>query len=253
MSKKLKNKPIRWIIFIVLLLIIGSLVGGTLWLASPRPALPQALEAMKSDGQVQVSLNPWISFTPAETPTTGLIFYPGGRVEARSYAVLLRAIASEGYLVILPEMPLDLAVLDASVADEIINAFPEIDNWAIAGHSLGGSMASQYASDHPDQIQGLMMWGSYPVDNTNLVEQDMKVLLIYGSLDTGSNDPVIEEKKILLPETTTYVRIDGGNHHQFGDYLDDSNDPLPTISRADQQAIILNSTLEFLAEISNGH
>lgn len=240
----------RWILIIIIVLILGGLTAGTIWLASPRPALPQALAALESDELVQVSLDPWITFRPAESPTTGLIFYPGGRVDARAYAVLLRALAAEGYLVVLPEMPLDLAVLNANIADQIIEAYPEINTWAIGGHSLGGSMASQYASDHPDKIQGLMMWGSYPVDSSDLTGGDIQVLLIYGSLDTGSNDPVIEQKKVLLPESTTYIRVDGGNHHQFGDYLDDSDDPLPTISRADQQKIIIDNTLAFLRDLS---
>jgi hypothetical protein len=240
----------RWILLITLVLILGSLTAGTIWLNSPRPALPDALNALESDELVEVSLDPWITFSPNGTPTTGFIFYPGGRVDPRAYSVILRGIASAGHLVILPEMPLDLAVLDVDIADQIIDTFPEIDTWVIGGHSLGGSMASQYASDHPDRINGLVLWGSYPVDNSNLVAENMPVLLIYGSLDTGSNDPVIEEKKILLPESTTYIRIEGGNHHQFGDYQDDSKDPLPTISRADQQKIILEGTLDFLKKLS---
>lgn len=251
MMSKTKPKSIRrWILWILLFLILAALAAAGIWLTTPRPALPQALDALESDHAVQVSLSPWISFTPKQTPSTGLIFYPGGRVDARAYSVLLRAIAAEGYLVILPEMPIDLAVLNADAADQIIEAYPGIDHWAIAGHSLGGSMASQYASDHPEQIQGLMFWGSYPVDNSDLAERDLEVLLIFGSLDTGSNDPVIEEKKVLLPDSTTYVRIEGGNHHQFGDYADDTNDPPPTISRAEQQEIIIKSTLTFLEKVS---
>ena len=240
----------RRILLIGLVIIVAALVIGTIWLASPRPALPAALRALESDELVEVTFDPWITFTPSGKPTTGLIFYPGGRVDARAYAVILRAIAANGYLVVLPEMPLDLAVLNVDIADQIIEAYPGINTWAIGGHSLGGSMASQYASNNPEKIQGLIMWGSYPVDNSDLTGGDIQVLLIYGSLDTGSNDPVIEEKKILLPDSTTYIRIAGGNHHQFGDYQDDSNDPLPTISRADQQAIILEGTLDLLNHLS---
>ena len=39
-------------------------------------------------------------------------------------------------------------------ADKIINDFPEIEQWYIAGHSLGGAMASSYASEHKDKIDG---------------------------------------------------------------------------------------------------
>ena len=64
----------RWILIIVLVIVLASLLAGTIWLASPRPALPKALEALQSDELVEVSLDPWMTFSPAETPATGFIF-----------------------------------------------------------------------------------------------------------------------------------------------------------------------------------
>jgi pimeloyl-ACP methyl ester carboxylesterase len=38
----------------------------------------------------------------------------------------------------------------------VIAAHPEIERWAIGGHSLGGTMAASYADDHRATISGLV-------------------------------------------------------------------------------------------------
>jgi len=53
-------------------------------------------------------------------PNTGFIFHPGGRIDPRSYASLMQTIAAEGYLVVVPEMPLNTAAFHPNVADEVI-------------------------------------------------------------------------------------------------------------------------------------
>ena len=55
--------------------------------------MPEAELALESDETVTVSTDPWLTFTPADTSSTGFIFYPGGRVEAMAYAPPVRAIA----------------------------------------------------------------------------------------------------------------------------------------------------------------
>ena len=88
-------------------------------------------------------------FDPLITePTTGLIFYPGGKVDARAYAPAAHAIAAQGYLVVITPMPLNLAVFGVDRAADVVKAFPSIKHWAIGGHSLGGSMAASFASKH---------------------------------------------------------------------------------------------------------
>ena len=129
-------------------------------------APPQALTALASDNKVSVSQDDLIVFRPNNAaPHTGLIFYPGGECDERGYAEPLRAIAAAGYLVVLVPMPWQLAVFAPGKADEVVAAFPEINTWAIAGHSLGGSMAAHYAYKHPDTIDGLLLWDAYAPDD----------------------------------------------------------------------------------------
>jgi hypothetical protein len=239
-----------WLIMIgvVLLALIGFIAWGMI---IPKP-MPEALASMQSDSQVIVSTDPWITFQPAEeAATTGLIIYPGGRVDPRAYAPLAHAIASQGYLVAIVPMPLNLAVFGSSRASSVIETYPEIQNWVIGGHSLGGSMAALYADKYGDQISGLSLWASYPASSNDLSDSDIYVSSIYGTLDGLATKDKIDASRGLLPSDTTWVPINGGNHAQFGWYGDQSGDNPAEISRQDQQEQILQSVLDLLHSVAS--
>jgi len=59
-------------------------------------------------------------------------------VDARAYAPSARGIAQEGYLVVIVPMPLDLAFFAPDGALEVMTAFPNVQHWAVGGHSLVG-------------------------------------------------------------------------------------------------------------------
>jgi dienelactone hydrolase len=209
------------------------------------------LDALESDELVNVTQEDWLIFSPAQsTPTTGFIFYPGGRIDPRGYASLMRAIASEGYLVVVPEMPLNMAVFSPNTADQIIAENPDIDLWVIGGHSVGGTMAAQFTDKHPEVIDGLAIWASYPADYTNLSDLDIPVISIYGSREVRVNENSVAERKHLLPENTLYIRIEGGDHHQFGSYEINVEDHLATTSRVSQHEQIIQATLDILQMVS---
>jgi hypothetical protein len=56
----------------------------------------------------------------ASNVSSGFIVYPGGRVDFRSYAPIARAIASEGYLVVMTRSPINLAVFGVNIANDVI-------------------------------------------------------------------------------------------------------------------------------------
>jgi hypothetical protein len=80
---------------------------------------------------------------------------------------------------------------------------------------------------------------------------DIPVTLIYGSRETRVTDSSVAERQHLLPTDTIYVRIEGGDHHQFGSYEIDPKDRLATIDRDSQQQQILQATLSLLESASN--
>lgn len=242
---------------IILGVIIGALLLGTtafvIWAETPLGPMPEAEAALLSDAQVTVTSEPWFTFAPTETAVnTGLILYPGGRVDPRSYAPLAKALAAQGYLVIIPPMPLNLAFFNPNAADDIIAAHPEIQHWAIGGHSLGGAMAANYVYNHPGQMDGLVLWASYPAENNSLADQtDLLVLSIYGTNDGQAEELAAAAER--LPPETQWLVIEGGNHAQFGWYGRQPGDGEATITREQQQEMILSGTAALLGQLAAGN
>lgn len=241
------------LVFIVVFMGLG--IGGFLiWVGNPHQAMPEALASLESDNLVRVETEPWITFIPvSQSPNAGLIFYPGGLVEAEAYAPPARALAEAGYLVIIAPMPLNLAVLNSDAAADVMAAYPEIENWAISGHSLGGAMAARFADQNPDLIDGLVLWASYPAESNDLSAQLISVSSIYGTLDGVALPETVLASKPLLPPDTIWVAVEGGNHAQFGWYGLQEGDNPATISREEQQAQVVEATLVLLGtlEVTN--
>jgi hypothetical protein len=235
------------------LVIVAVLIsfGFVVWAETPLGPAPEALAALKSDSQVTVTTDKFITFQPANTqPTTGFIFYPGGRVDYRSYAAPLHEIAAQGYLVVLVPVRLNMAFFDINAAQPVFAAHPEIQHWAVGGHSLGGVASALFAKEHPE-IAGLIFWASYPAPTgDSFKNSSIKVVSIYGTNDMAGMEKFDETKK-LLPQNTQFVVIDGGNHAQFGDYGPQPGDKAATISRAEQQKQIVEASVNFLRELSN--
>jgi len=203
-------------IFLLTVGIIAIISGLLFFYLKPMGAMPEALNAMKSDSTVKVDRTKWITFTPFSSPTVGFIFYPGAKVDPRAYAPEMNAISSHGFLTVIVPMPLNLAIFGVNEADEVIHDYPYIKKWVIGGHSLGGVMAVSYANNHRDKISGIILWAAYPDDQDDLSAFSIPVLVIYASNDGLATPQKIMEMKRLLPKDTQYVEIEGGNHAQFG-------------------------------------
>jgi len=175
-------------------------------------------------------------FHPEEGTDKGsaLIFYPGGKVEAESYAPLLRRISREGITCVLVRMPFNLAVFDVNAADRVYEILPEIKNWYIGGHSLGGAMASSYAGKNKERIKGVVLLGAYPVGSV-----DVPALTVY-----GSEDKVLNRTK--LEGVENIVEIAGGNHAYFGNYGEQDGDGIAAITREDQQLQTTGAIVDFI-------
>lgn len=250
-------------LYIRLLLIVAAalgllVLGFTAWaLTGPGPE-PAALAALQSDAEVQVEvvgLGGWQVFAPstagptAAEPTTGLIFYPGGRVAAGAYAAAAHAIAAEGYLVVIVPMPLRLAVFGANAAEGVIAAYPQITRWAVGGHSLGGAFAADFAYKHPEAVEGLVLWAAYPPSSDDLSTHALAVVSIYGTRDGLAGPEKIAPTRALLPADTVYVAIEGGNHAGFGRYGPQAGDNAATITPEAQQAQVVAATVGLLAAL----
>lgn len=86
-----------------------------------------------------------------------IIFYQGALVEEEAYSQLARDLADKGYNTYILKTPLNLPVLSPHKAKTIINQ-NHLTNVYLAGHSLGGVVASQNAKVAP--VRGLILLAS---------------------------------------------------------------------------------------------
>lgn len=239
------------ILLAILLMIVIALAVFVVWASTPAGDLmPPAIEAMQSTESVTVSTENWLVFTPEQPADTGFIFYPGGRVQGEAYSPMAHALADAGYLAVIVPMPLNLAVFNVEGAMGVMDGYPEVENWVISGHSLGGSMAARFAYNHPDEIDGLVIMAAYPEEFADFSQRDIVVATIYGEFDGLATVEQVESSAPLLPDDTEFVMIEGGNHAQFGWYGAQAGDNDATISREAQQAQIIDATLDVLDEVS---
>ncbi len=245
------RKFLNWkrILLAILIIVFVAVLSFVLWANDALQPMPEALAALQFDAQVQVTeTNDWYVFTPTDNPpSTGLIFYPGGKVDPRAYAPQMHAIAEQGYLTVITPMPLYLAVFGINIADDVIKSFPDIQHWGIAGHSLGGSMAAQFISGSA-KVDGLALWASYPA--VDLSQTPITAISIYGTNDGVAKPDNVLGGANLLPTSTLFVPIEGGNHSGFGWYGLQPGDNDATISRDQQNTETVQATVDMLASLS---
>ena len=262
-ERKKRSKSFKVLVGLIIALGVFELVAfGALavYISDYEHADADAEAAMKSGHGVQVTrTDDWVEFTlPArgqvdtctrdgndiETVDTGIVFYPGGKVEYTAYAPLMREFAKKGYFCAVVKMPFNLAVLDANAAKDVKEAHPEISKWIIGGHSLGGVMAAKYAAI--SDFDGLFLLAAYA--NTDLSDKAIPVVSIYGDKDGVLNMDEYNASKGNLPADMTEHVIKGGNHSQFGSYGLQEGDGKATISAEDQRTQAVQFVLEDLTK-----
>lgn len=227
-----------WITAAVLLVLVLAVAvyAGDYYRADAAAAL-----AMQGSDTVTVEQSGNLTVFAPESAEAGFIFYPGGKVEHTAYAPLLLKLAQKDILCVLVQMPLNLAVLDMDAAEGIPDRFPEIENWYIGGHSLGGSMAASCAAENPEKFEGLVLLAAY--STAALTETDLKVLLVRGDRDGVLNLEKYTQSMPNLPEESCQLVIAGGNHAQFGSYGPQKGDGEATLSAGEQLAVTVQEIL----------
>ena len=189
----------------------------------------------------------WLVFEPKEEPERGFILYPGAKVEPEAYSYYAQGLADNGYLVVIPKVNLNFALLDINEADGIREKFSDITHWYVGGHSLGGVAAASYAIDHLKDVSGLIFLGSYPSSSSDFSKTDLPILSLYAEFDGLTTLDEIEETKPLLSSNATLYKVKGGNHAQFGMYGEQDGDGKATISAKEQQDELIKETARWLS------
>lgn len=234
------------IIFAIVIVLVISLVGGTVYYVNDYYKADETAVMTISNPQKSITVteeNGVFTFEP-QNPVAGIIFYPGGKVEAEAYAPLMNSLAENGVLAVLVTMPANLAVLDMNAAEGICEEYPEVEKWYMAGHSLGGSMASSFISENSDDFDGIILLASY--STADLSNSGVEVLSVYGTNDGVLNFEKYEEYKSNLPKNYEEFVIDGGCHAYFGNYGEQEGDKKATITREKQIEVTVEKIIEFI-------
>lgn len=238
------------VLIVVLVLLLAGFAGGFVYIGDYYHASESALAVLRqlvSDEPDVTVLEQegMAAFLPAdmESIENGIIFYPGGKVEPGAYAALLYHCAELGVASVLVSMPGNLAVLDVNAADGIVEQYPQVQNWYLAGHSLGGAMASSYLAAHMEDYEGLILLAAYSTEPL----QGKRVLSVYGTEDGVLDLKKYEACKVNLPPDYTEVIIEGGCHAYFGTYGSQEGDGVPTIRVEEQIERTAHAIAEFVS------
>lgn len=224
------------VVAVLALLVVVFLVYAHTVMQGERPA---ALAAWRDESVEITSHDAGIVIEPVEGATgAGLVFIPGAKVDPYAYLYKLSGVAeASGLTVVITKPTLNLAFFDQRPLSTFTSLAPEVDDWYVGGHSLGGVRACQLADGAAEASQpiggpsgpepgegvrgeprpvGLMLFGSYCAND--LSESGLEVLSISGANDGLSTPAKIAAAAPLLPAGARFDELEGVNHADFGDY-----------------------------------
>ena len=226
----------------LVLVVVGTLAWTQIGVMS---AEPEPLETVRENTALTVTdAEEGIVLAPADGGSeVGLVFIPCAKVDPWAYAAILQGLAEDGVTVVITRPWLNLAFFDPRGMDAFTSAAPEVDVWAVGGHSLGGVRACQLAPD----ADALVLFASYCAND--LSDSRLPVLSLAGSEDGLSTPEKIADARDLLPSDAELVEIAGASHASFGDYGPQSGDGTPTISTTEMHAEVTRLGDSFFASI----
>lgn len=246
MQKKSGRRILRRVLWGVAVVLVAGVAGVIVWSQiGLRTAEPEPLASVRANPAITVTdAAQGIVLAPADGDSDeGLVFIPGAKVDPWAYAAILEGIAEDGVTVVIARPWLNLAFFDLRGLDAFTSAAPEIDVWAVGGHSLGGVRACQLAAD----ADGLVLFGSYCANDVS--GDDLAVLSVHGSEDGLSTPAEIEAARHNLPPDAVVVQIDGASHASFGDYGPQEGDGDPTITDDDMHERVTALLTEFFTPL----
>ena len=182
-----------------------------------------------------------IAFVP-DNPVAGLVFYPGGKVQPEAYAPLMEQCAQRGILCVLLKPTFNLAIIDMDAANGATAQFPNVSKWIIAGHSMGGVAAADYASRHSDEFDAIAFLAAYPA--VDLSDEGRT-----GHYCKVVNHDFLERLNCQKPKTMQRLADCWyeGNHANYGNYGEQANDGQADITRENQQAQATDALVDLAA------
>ena len=227
--------------------IVIAIVVFVIWANDAYRAETKPLDAVRGDDRIAVTtVDGAVVMQPSNGASDrGLVFFAGAKVEPEAYEATFREVAAEGTTVVLVQSFLNLPLFETRPLTDFTALAPEVRDWSVGGHSMGGVAACRFADD--DAVTGLVLLASYCADDALAARDDLPVISISATLDGLATPEKIENSVALLPATAEFVRIDGAVHAQFGAYGEQSGDGSPTISDEAARTEISAALTEFFA------
>jgi len=242
---------------------VVALFAGGVWVFVAYRASGEARSVLETDGKrsVQGSGHHWVFAPPAgpERQQVGLLFFPGALVEAAAYAPLVSSVAHAGFPAVLVEVP-RRGILGGAEGHEIverarraISDVPGVSRWVVAGHSRGGVIAARLARDNDVKTDGLVLVGTSHPRDFSIADLQIPVTKVLGSRDGVAPVAKSEANRHLVPASTRWIVIEGGNHSQFGLYGFQPGDRFAEIDRRKQQALTTEAILATIGDVLKGN
>ncbi|SDG20868.1 Alpha/beta hydrolase family protein [Halorubrum xinjiangense] len=234
------------------LLVALVVAGGAAYFAAGMGPEADAVAAVEADPNVSVDRTPvgtTVRDGPVTASTVGLVYYPGGRVSHESYVPTAAEIVSASdrdVLVVVVDMPLNLAVLAPDRADRVRERYPEAGGWAVGGHSLGGAMACRHAAGNAEAYDALVLHAAYC--DRDVSETGLDVLSVRGGADGVIDVERERASRSNLPADARVVELDGVNHAGFGAYGPQPGDGPASLSPDASREAVGNATGTWLSE-----
>jgi hypothetical protein len=166
------------------------------------------------------------------TAKLGVLFYGGGLVDPRSYSIIAKKLSDvHGLAVAIPIFTSDLAYSDCSGTNRLslaASAFPDVEKWILAGHSLGGIGAQvdlwNARNETDSDVGGLVLMGSYIRQDLGCGAIDFSQTNIPMASVSGELDGIVNRtrfdlgQEFLSTNDTFLLDVMGGNHGYFGHY-----------------------------------
>ncbi len=231
-----KKRKIKLIIFSVLILLIT--IPFSTYLISYQ-AQSDALQSYSFANKK----NGYYGFE-SDGSTQGIIYYPGGLVDPRSYAGFAKLLSEQSDSYVFVTQPLfNLAITDINKAKRIIQDYPLVTSWWIGGHSLGGSSAAFYGINEVESLQGIFFLASYSTAQADFSSTSLPMLSIIGDQDQILDNVTYQQSLIYFSSQLTTYTVQGGNHSQFGDYGLQRGDGAASLSRFAQHELVVEQLI----------
>lgn len=260
MIKKTYNQRFKWKFFFSMVFVMAALCACSYL---PEGELhPENIIINETAEYIELSLED----ANSDAIENGILFYPGGLVDAHAYIETLSGLASYTTKLIILKVNSNLAILEINKAEKVRKKFPEIKSWFTAGHSLGGLAAVATAKKYPEVYDGIILLAAYPNKSNDISNWSGNVLSLYGSNDKVATVSDIDANKEYLPpgrdvdplwpfsyellegNTTYYYLMQGANHSQFGAYGFQSGDGAADITADEQKIFITLFVNAFIAK-----